>query len=162
MSGRVVGFTGTQHGITAGQNVALYHLFRADPCIVEFHHGSCWGADVQAARLIRELLTFGVHIVAHPGPVGDDSGVDDVTRLEFPYLQRNHHIVNETGELIGAPQGFNEVTRSGTWATIRYARKIGRKITLVFPNGRVKVFGTDGTVTDIPAETLGAMIDRMK
>lgn len=133
---REVGFTGTEYGMTDIQKSVFVSLLDG---LTLFRHGSCWGADVQAARIVRDLFSFGVHIVAHPGPVGDDSGIDDETLPPLPYLERNHVIVDLTGELIACPKGNNEVLRSGTWATIRYAHKIGRKVTIIFPGGHVKV-----------------------
>jgi hypothetical protein len=41
--------------------------------------------------------------------------------------------------LVAAPSGTTELRRSGEWATIRYARKLGRAIWLVFPDGTVHV-----------------------
>jgi hypothetical protein len=55
-----------------------------------------------------------------------------------PPLERNKHIVHNCGWLIAAPKEDSETLRSGTWATIRYARKLRRPITIVFPNGEVQ------------------------
>jgi hypothetical protein len=54
-----------------------------------------------------------------------------------PYLVRNHEIVDDSQVLIAAPKEFTEQLRSGTWATIRYARKIGRTVRIVFPDGSI-------------------------
>lgn len=46
-----------------------------------------------------------------------------------PYLERNKDIANEGIDgLIAAPSGWVEELRSGTWATVRYARKLKRTI----------------------------------
>ena len=52
------------------------------------------------------------------------------------YLERNHDIVDETDMLIATPGEEQEVQRSGTWATIRYARKQKRTILTIYPSGR--------------------------
>ncbi len=47
-----------------------------------------------------------------------------------PPLVRNHKIVDGCDFLIAAPHG-PEILRSGTWATIRYARKTSKRNLLV-------------------------------
>ena len=51
-----------------------------------------------------------------------------------PYLERNKKIVNCCDILIAAPKQINEVLRSGTWSTIRYAKKIGIEVFIILPN----------------------------
>jgi len=58
-------------------------------------------------------------------------------RKAKPYLARNQDIVDETEVLIAVPAQKKEIVRSGTWATIRRARKAGRLIYFIFPDGRV-------------------------
>jgi hypothetical protein len=87
---------------------------------VEVHHGDCMGADADFHDLAdNECLD----IVIHP-PIDDSKRAfcssSDV-REPKPYLDRNHDIVNETRVLIACPNG-RESPRSGTWATVRYAR----------------------------------------
>lgn len=91
----------------------------------EFHHGDDKGADADAHALVRETLP-NCRIVVHPPDNGyrraHCSG--DVVLQAHPFLVRNHHIVDACSCLIATPDG-PEVLRSGTWATIRYARKRG-------------------------------------
>ena len=61
----------------------------------------------------------------------------DETRKQKDYLDRNHDIVDETELLIACPKEPEEITRSGTWATIRYARKKKKKLRIILPNGRM-------------------------
>ena len=58
-------------------------------------------------------------------------------RKPKPYLERNKDIVDETGLLIATPKG-EEIVRSGTWSTIRYARKNHKKIIIIMPNGNLR------------------------
>lgn len=58
-----------------------------------------------------------------------------IEREPGPYLWRNHQIVDATSALIAAPFGFEEELRSGTWATVRYARKLGRPVRFFWPDG---------------------------
>jgi hypothetical protein len=52
-----------------------------------------------------------------------------------PPLERNGDIVAECDFLIAAPAEDRDQVRSGTWATIREARRQGRPVVLVLPNG---------------------------
>lgn len=88
-----------------------------------------------------EAVALGVKTIGHPP---SDSlrrayCAYDEERTPLPFLVRNHAIVDEGVDgLIAAPSGWVEEQRSGTWATVRYARKLGRRIWIVLPDGRVK------------------------
>jgi hypothetical protein len=75
---------------------------------LEFHHGSCQGADVEAAMLVRYICGNKCKIVCHPGPGGDahrqDSGVDDVILPVKAHFARNRDIVNACEVLIVCPK----------------------------------------------------------
>jgi hypothetical protein len=77
-------------------------------------------------------LGKGIRIVIHP-PTDPKKrafckGAAEI-REPKPYLDRNHDIVDEgSGLLIAAPFQEEEILRSGTWATVRYAWKIGRAL----------------------------------
>lgn len=105
------------------------------PC--ELHHGDCVGGDEQAHDM---AVHAGWRIVVHPGT---DTGAlrawcrGDENRSPKANLKRNWDIVVETSEMIALPKGPEEL-RSGTWSTIRKARKAGRPVTVIWPDGRVE------------------------
>ena len=126
-----VGFTGTQKGMTIKQKRNFFRILKTIH-FTEFHHGDCKGADKEAHDIVA-LFFKDVTIIIHP-PDNDLKRahcVGDVWCLPKPYLERNHDIVNECNILIAIPKNNNEVLRSGTWATIRYARKKYKEIIIV-------------------------------
>lgn len=103
---------------------------------MELHHGDCLGSDALAHQYAQEL---DLGIILHP-PTDSRARafcLADAERPKKPYLERNHDIVDETEMLIVMPNQHAEILRSGTWATARYARKVGKPITFVFPDGTV-------------------------
>lgn len=126
-----IGFTGSRRGLTARQAANLEAaLARAS----QLHHGDCEGADEYAHSA---ALKLGLRIVIHP-PVNPRrrahcSGLDVVVLHERPYLSRNRSIVDMTDELIACPDSGAERLRSGTWATVRYARLVGKPVTVLLP-----------------------------
>lgn len=124
-----VGFTGSRAGMSPGQLAALRVLL-ADAA--EFHHGDCVGADAQAHGIALEM---GVPIVLHPpsdARLRAYCAGAGMEMPEAPYLVRNRAIVNATDILVAAPDGPERV-RSGTWATVRYARSAGRRVEVLAP-----------------------------
>jgi hypothetical protein len=144
----IIGFTGTREGTATEQRAALQKLLR-ERKPTEVHHGDCDGADEQ---FHSDSIDLGVpKIVIHPGhnyqglfptrsycdqhTPGD--GKSEITVLPAkPYLVRDRDIVMATELLIACPQG-QEKLRSGTWTTVRAARKANRPIIIIFPDGSV-------------------------
>lgn len=131
-----IGFTGTRHGMTAEQleTVTLY-LKELRP--TTFHHGDCVGAD-EGAHLIA--LALGIDIVLHPPIVRQFRAFSKGAVKEWTpkrFLVRNRDIVDNSDILLATPAGL-EVRRSGTWSTVRYARRKGKGVIIIFPNGRIK------------------------
>lgn len=133
-----IGFTGTQRGMTKEQLISfeagLRFVMDGDDTD-EFHHGDCIGADAQA-----HMVAFGLkfRIIVHP-PIIDKKrafckGYSEI-RIQKPYFDRNHDIVDQTEILIATPGEAEEQLRSGTWATIRYARKKGGHPVIIGPDG---------------------------
>lgn len=125
-----IGFTGTQAGMSNRQKAEFKKLIRG---ATELHHGDCIGADEEAHLIAMEVgLTIGVHPPSDPKKrafVTTRNG--DATYSPKPYLMRNRDIVDTTDELIAAPLTNQEQLRSGTWSTVRYARRIGKKVTVL-------------------------------
>jgi hypothetical protein len=90
----------------------------------ELHHGDCVGFDAQAHEV---AVSLGIRTVIHPpeNPKARAFCEGDEVRSPLPYLDRNKNIVRETERMIAAPRGPEEL-RSGTWSTVRFAKKIGR------------------------------------
>ena len=133
-----MGFTGTRKGMTKVQLLIFTALLKKKRP-KEFHHGDCKGADEQA-HLVAALLDS--RVVIHP-PVNERmrAHCPDAHEVKEPrlYLERNHAIVDACDVLVATPGESREVTRSGTWATVRYARKLGRKIYIIYPDGTLEV-----------------------
>ncbi len=135
-----IGFTGTKLGMTRAQQDSVYKLLKKFyPYFTEFHHGDCLGADIEAASLAHTLEYV---IVCHPPIETKTRGwfpKNTTINPEFDYIIRDQHIVDESRILIGTPHTPYEIVRSGTWTTIRYARKLGREIYIVYPGGNISL-----------------------
>jgi len=104
------------------------------------HHGQCIGADQDIHQL---CFWLDVPIIIHP-PTDDKltfaagaSALASTWRLPAPYLERNKQMIQECDLLLAFPKEDAEVNRSGTWATIRYAKKERIPVTVYLPKGRV-------------------------
>ena len=137
-----VGFTGTRKGVTQPQWEALEQVLLSLPNVAdEFHHGDCVGADAEADEVAHDL---GLYVVIHP-PVDEALRAfcryADETRPAKTHFARNRDIVNETEALVATPGTMEEEAFGGTWYTINYARKRGKPIVIVWPDGSVTYEG---------------------
>lgn len=156
----ILGFTGTQRGQTARQRATVRYLF-GELNLRVLHHGDCIGSDAQADQDARRV---GAMIVLHPPEDPSkrafcDYSLPHEARDPKPYLVRNADIAREGRDgLIAAPKEYSEVLRSGTWSTIRRARKLGRRIWIVWPDGTFREENPQqNTVADcIPKNWTGA------
>lgn len=130
-----LGFTGRRTQPTDEQLDWLYkQLCEGD--YAELHHGACLGADAAAHEAADDC---GIPTIVHPPTNARYRMPYDPRALWLParpYLDRNRDIVDATDILIALPDG-PERQQSGTWATIRYATKIGRVAEICYPNGDV-------------------------
>ena len=132
------GFTGTQNGMTPLQKKAFWQFLRgyhSSNIIKEFHHGDCEGADKEAHDM---AVYLGVYVVVHPPENSLKRAWCSGNREEkpLPYLKRNTEIVKACDMLIATPKEQEEVLRSGTWATIRRARKQNKPYLIICPEGK--------------------------
>ncbi len=126
-----VGFTGTQLGMSQHQK-EQFVLKLCDLNPTEFHHGDCIGADAEAHDIVREFFPD-VKIHVHP-PVYSNKRAfkkGDVTYPVDHYIPRDRKIVDSTEHLIGSPKSDQEELRSGTWTTIRHARRTSKPETIL-------------------------------
>jgi hypothetical protein len=130
-----VGFTGTQQGMTAEQMQKVIELLIIHKP-THIHHGDCVGSDKQFHNICTRL-DMGMMKIGHPPDNSWKRAFCDFDELweSKPYLVRNHDIVNESNIMYATPGEFEEVLRSGTWATIRYARSVERILFVVYPDG---------------------------
>lgn len=141
------GVTGTREGWTAQQTIAVTELLQGLH-VYQLHHGDCIGSDASFHALAYSLLI--PHIYIHP-PLEDryrahceeipaPKTVSVHTLPALDYLHRDYRIVQRAPDiLIATPKTAQEVTRSGTWATVRYARKRGVRFRyIVEPSGHVR------------------------
>lgn len=128
------GFTGTRNGMTWKQKATFAVYLREHPDITEFHHGDCVGSDEDSTQ----LLPYDIYTIAHPPEKTARRAytTNDETRPPRDYLDRNHDIVDDTDILIATPAA-PETVRSGTWATIRYARTTGKPVVIINPDGSI-------------------------
>lgn len=134
-----IGFTGSRTGLSSQQRTALLRvLMDLAPDKIEVHHGMCVGADQDFNSLVRNQYASEERlIVGHP-PINNRYLGDmhvDVLRDVKEYMERNRDIVKETVLLIACPNA-PERQRSGTWATVRFARSTNKRIITVWPDGR--------------------------
>jgi hypothetical protein len=142
-----VGFTGTRNGMTSAQKRALTARL---PRVGWLSHGDCLGADEEADAIAKAM---GLCTCAHP-PLSPRLRAYCRCDHVYPprdYLERNQNIVRTTHELFAAPLTEVEQHRSGTWATVRYARQLGKKITLIMPNGSVRIETPRGVMFEAAA-----------
>jgi hypothetical protein len=108
----------------------------------EVHFGDCIGADADFFVILyglREETKRPCVIHSHPSNIKGTQAKSksDIIYPEKPPIERDKIIANRSDILIACTKGFEEEIRSGTWTTVRYARKIGIKILIVWPNGSV-------------------------
>ena len=122
-----VGFTGTQQGMNEAQLIQLNNLIFRWYSVEEAHHGDCTGADAEFHKIFNPHTNI-MH--AHPSNIESKRAFckADVIHDPLPPLERNKIIVDSIEVLIAAPFQDKEIVRSGTWATIRAARKAGLKV----------------------------------
>lgn len=130
-----IGFTGTRKGMTAGQKTTLRELI---PKATEAHHGDCIGSDEEFHEICAELE---IPIVIHP-PEDDklraycNSGNIIYIHPPRPYLVRNQIIVDTCDLLLVCPKEDAEPPPQrgqGTWSCARYARRIERRMRIIWP-----------------------------
>lgn len=133
-----LGFTGTRDGMTEAQRATFTDLVkRLLPS--HFGHGDCIGSDDQAATIVDEVVPD-VYITCYP-PIDDDLRANnthhDEIRKPKTYFARNRDIVDENDAMVATPREMSHQSRGGTWYTVDYAKKKGKEVYIVYPDGSI-------------------------
>lgn len=136
-----IGITANPNGLTSEQELKVVNLLTQHFIAGkrEVHHGCCVGGDVQVAKWAKKI---GYRLVAHPplnaSLVSNEAiEISDEVLPELEYLEQNKRIVEASSLLIALPGTPEEVVRSGTWATLRYARSRRMPRIIVLPDGKM-------------------------
>lgn len=128
----VIGFTGTSKGMDPYQKQKVLELLRElKPDLVR--HGDCVGADTEFHQIASSL---NISTCIHP-PDNDSKRSfckSDSILPAKPYLNRNKDIVSMSNLLIATPETAKEVLRSGTWSTVRYAKRVDKEVIICNPD----------------------------
>lgn len=133
-------FTGTRDGMTTAQLETVMRSIRELRISNELNyliHGACHGADRQAHELVMRRIMHPSNTEQLSWALSVKKEQDEVLPIDKDPIRRNRRMVNEGRAVVAAPGTFAEVQRSGTWATIRYARKLERPLYICFPDGNV-------------------------
>jgi hypothetical protein len=137
-----VGFTGPLELSEAGARLVRRTVAGLDDfgCFVS---GAAYGVDTAAALAAAEFFPEAAHRVYVPRAWHNERAVVQLRErgaevieiaagVSGPYMARNDAMVadRDVEQLVGFPHTCAERLRSGTWATIRRARKAGLRIVL--------------------------------
>ena len=154
----ILGFSGTRKGMTPAQRAALPSVLAALPERVL--HGGAVGSDTEFDEWIAPIIANSQTAFIEIYPATDERRVywgnhdrgfpgcrgiivkavacsDHFESRPWPPLERNRIIAERCDALLACPSEPTEQLRSGTWATVRYARKAGKPVTFVMPSGEV-------------------------
>jgi len=124
-----ISFTGTRQGMSPWQRQQFLFLLREiGGSMSTFSHGVCVGADVEAHAMVREVLGKRLFVAAFPSTAKTRASMPHEECQSWarpkPPLERDKDIVDFGKDLlVAAPLQMSEVLRSGTWSTVRYARR---------------------------------------
>ena len=123
----MIGFTGTREGMNEAEESqcalmlgVLYHQTAENLFCYGTHQKKKLLADERAAHIAKQL---GYELV----PFDADTGTE---------LERNRQIVSVSMVLLAAPLRDKEEQRSGTWATVRYMRAVGKPVVMLSRGNR--------------------------
>ena len=125
-----IGFTGNRYGLKPEQEEQIKLILDKYDNII-LSHGDCVGSDTDFHKLCMNYKNTHPQkkIMIHIFPPNNSKlrafNQGDLLMDEKPFLVRNLNIIKNSFVLIACPVDKNkEVLRSGTWSTIRKAKKL--------------------------------------
>jgi len=131
----MVGFAGTRDAMTLKQKATLVRLLR-EMAPDGFHHGCCVGSDFQAHHAAL-ALNIPVHLHPADHPLRASCEGYATCAAPKPPLERDDDIVAVIDVLIATPRTDQAELRSGTWATIRRARRASKMVIIIRRDGTI-------------------------
>ena len=144
----ILTLTATRRGITSAQRAAVPGLLAAYPTTLL--HGGAPGGDEELHELIsglRGFLVSNCQVEVYPANASRHMFWKDKARFapfaltvqppEHP-LVRNQIMATRADHVLACPETAHEVLRSGTWTTVRAARRAGHRVTIIEPDGTVR------------------------
>jgi len=128
-----VAFTGTQFGMTLYQQLSLAQLMRSLERPWQCNHGGAAGADTEAHEIAYNAGCRDLHVWLPLGKTWPPMPSTTIHHTGLSALGRNHLTIYGADLLIATPRQAREIRRSGTWATVRYARKAGIETRVLVP-----------------------------
>lgn len=132
-----ISFTASREGFAPVPSVVVNVLCQV-PDADRYMTGACTGGDAFIGRWLRENRAFAEHVVVVPADRSRveywwDASDPFVTVLDMPegttYADRNAELVSWADVVFGLPaypEDDPRSLRSGTWQTIRMARRAGK------------------------------------
>jgi hypothetical protein len=131
-----IGITGTRNGLSEYQKYQLQILIGVCTEAERLVHGDCVGADTEVAMAFKQRFGDGVLVVARACNIESaraNCEANDIVLPAKPPMDRNDDIVADSDVLLAFPKENYEVLRSGTWATVRRAKKARKPVFMVYP-----------------------------
>lgn len=148
-------FTGTQSGMTEPQKKLVLKLFAHGE---RLYHGCCIGADKEAHDLWVARWDDCQSVTGYPSNLAAKRVycATGLNHAPAPPIVRNHRMIDDALAAgmplcVAAPKGMQEELRSGTWATVRYARKQNVPVFVCWPDGTWDWDVIEGVLADVPA-----------
>lgn len=139
---RTLGTTGTREGAKPAQKAEALRWMRAlrDRGLTTTRSGDCYGWDAEFHVLALEM---GFETIGHPPTDPEARAFCAYIREEvpLPYLARNEKIVRGSDLMLAVPKESSEPAQKrggGTWATIRCAKRLGKPLVIIFPEGNLE------------------------
>lgn len=146
-----VGITATRKGITGKQRATLIKVFQLADTIRGLVHGCATGGDSGAHEIFQGLYPE-KEIHGHPGNIPEyrNDRLQGFASMAdpLPPLSRNHTIVANSEVIIGMPAEMEPQARGGTWSTVRLARRKGKPLFIIYPDGSCE-FHLEAIITEI-------------
>lgn len=142
----IVGFSGTRQGPTPAQHMSMDRFLIAmfvNHGAKVLVHGGAAGCDTFAHHAVTANAAYAPEVWIFPALEGQRSSVvilpvgNCIIGEPVPALMRNKIIAGLADGLLAVPASDTEQDRSGTWATVRAARKRGCPVYIVRRDGTI-------------------------